>query len=59
MIAIWAVVPLGTGHWLFNKWTVVMNNDVICAKGWLRYLLASAETHHLQPPALQWWRGTG
>jgi GT2 family glycosyltransferase len=31
-----------------SKWTVVMNNDVICAKGWLRHLLASAETHQLQ-----------
>jgi GT2 family glycosyltransferase len=30
-----------------SKWTVVMNNDVICAKGWLRNLLASAEANHL------------
>jgi GT2 family glycosyltransferase len=31
-----------------SKWTVVMNNDVICAKGWLKNLLASAEENHLQ-----------
>jgi GT2 family glycosyltransferase len=31
-----------------SKWTVVMNNDVICAKGWLRNLLASAEEQQLQ-----------
>jgi GT2 family glycosyltransferase len=31
-----------------SKWTVVMNNDVVCAKGWLRNLLASAETNALQ-----------
>jgi GT2 family glycosyltransferase len=31
-----------------SKWTVVMNNDVICAKGWLRNLLAAAETNQLQ-----------
>lgn len=31
-----------------SKWTVVMNNDVVCAKGWLRNLLASAERHQLQ-----------
>lgn len=31
-----------------SKWTVVMNNDVICAKGWLRKLLAAAETNQLQ-----------
>ena len=31
-----------------SKWTVVMNNDVICAKGWLRNLLASAEANQLQ-----------
>lgn len=31
-----------------SKWTVVMNNDVICAKGWLRDLLASAEASQLQ-----------
>lgn len=30
-----------------SKWTIVMNNDVICAKGWLRNLLTSAEAHHL------------
>lgn len=31
-----------------SKWTVVMNNDVVCAKGWLQNLLVSAERHHLQ-----------
>jgi len=31
-----------------SKWTVVMNKDVICAKGWLRKLLAAAETNQLQ-----------
>jgi GT2 family glycosyltransferase len=31
-----------------SKWTVVMNNDVICAKGWLRNLLAIAEANDLQ-----------
>lgn len=31
-----------------SKWTVVMNNDVICAKGWLRNLLRSAEQFGLQ-----------
>jgi GT2 family glycosyltransferase len=31
-----------------SKWTVVMNNDVICAKGWLNKLLASAEANQLQ-----------
>jgi GT2 family glycosyltransferase len=31
-----------------SKWTVVMNNDVVCAKGWLKNLLASAEQHELQ-----------
>ncbi|MEY4316936.1 MAG: hypothetical protein RI902_744 [Pseudomonadota bacterium] len=31
-----------------SKWTVVMNNDVVCAKGWLNNLLASAEQHQLQ-----------
>jgi len=31
-----------------SKWTVVMNNDVVCAKGWLKNLLASAEHHQLQ-----------
>lgn len=31
-----------------SKWTVVMNNDVICAKGWLRNLLASAEANQLR-----------
>lgn len=30
-----------------SKWTIVMNNDVVCAKGWLRNLLNAAETHHL------------
>lgn len=31
-----------------SKWTVVMNNDVICAKGWLKNLLAAAEINQLQ-----------
>ena len=31
-----------------SKWTVVMNNDVVCAKDWLKNLLASAEQHNLQ-----------
>lgn len=31
-----------------SKWTVVMNNDVVCAKGWLKNLLSSAEQHNLQ-----------
>jgi len=33
---------------LQSKWTVVMNNDVVCAKGWLRNLLAAARQHNLQ-----------
>lgn len=33
---------------LQSKWTVVMNNDVVCAKGWLRNLLAAARQHDLQ-----------
>jgi GT2 family glycosyltransferase len=37
-----------------SKWTVVMNNDVICAKGWLRNLLIAAETNqlHVASPAM-------
>ena len=31
-----------------SKWTVVMNNDVICARGWLRHLLAAGDAHQLQ-----------
>lgn len=31
-----------------SKWTVVMNNDVICARGWLSNLLVSAEENQLQ-----------
>lgn len=31
-----------------SKWTVVMNNDVVCASGWLRNLLYFAERHQLQ-----------
>ncbi len=31
-----------------SKWTVVMNNDVVCAKGWLTNLLRLAEVHHLK-----------
>jgi GT2 family glycosyltransferase len=33
---------------LQSEWTVVMNNDVVCAKGWLRHLLQSAQQHQLQ-----------
>jgi GT2 family glycosyltransferase len=37
-----------------SKWTVVMNNDVVCAKGWLRNLLTAAEAHqlHIASPAM-------
>jgi GT2 family glycosyltransferase len=37
-----------------SKWTVVMNNDVICAKGWLCNLLAAAEANqlHVASPAM-------
>jgi GT2 family glycosyltransferase len=37
-----------------SKWTVVMNNDVICAKGWLSNLLATAESNqlHIASPAM-------
>ena len=31
-----------------SKWTVVMNNDVVCADGWLRNLLSTAEANELQ-----------
>ena len=31
-----------------SRWTVVMNNDVVCAKGWLRNLLDAAEANQLQ-----------
>ncbi len=31
-----------------SKWTVVMNNDVVSAKGWLSGLLSAAERHQLQ-----------
>ena len=31
-----------------SEWTVVMNNDVVCAKGWLRDLLGAAEQQKLQ-----------
>ena len=33
---------------LQSDWTVVMNNDVVCAKGWLRRLLQGAQQHQLQ-----------
>jgi GT2 family glycosyltransferase len=33
---------------LQSKWTIVMNNDVICANGWLRNLIYNAETHGLK-----------
>lgn len=37
-----------------SKWTIVMNNDVVCAKGWLHNLLNAAETHqlHIISPAM-------
>jgi GT2 family glycosyltransferase len=37
-----------------SKWTVVMNNDVVCAKGWLRHLLLAAEANqlHIASPAM-------
>lgn len=37
-----------------SKWTVVMNNDVVCAKGWLRNLLQAAEANqlHIASPAM-------
>jgi GT2 family glycosyltransferase len=37
-----------------SRWTVVMNNDVVCAKGWLRHLLATAEVNqlHIASPAM-------
>lgn len=31
-----------------STWTIVMNNDVICAKGWLANLIDQAELHHLK-----------
>jgi glycosyltransferase involved in cell wall biosynthesis len=31
-----------------SKWTVVMNNDVICAKGWLTNLIQTAEARELK-----------
>ena len=31
-----------------SEWTVVMNNDVICAPGWLRGMLEAARAHQLQ-----------
>ncbi len=31
-----------------SKWTIVMNNDVICAAGWLESLLTNAELHQLK-----------
>jgi GT2 family glycosyltransferase len=31
-----------------SEWTVVMNNDVVCAKGWLKGLLGAAEQHQLK-----------
>jgi GT2 family glycosyltransferase len=33
---------------LQSKWTVVMNNDVICAKGWLKNLITQAELNNLR-----------
>lgn len=37
-----------------SKWTVVMNNDVVCAKGWLHNLLDAAEANqlHIASPAM-------
>lgn len=31
-----------------SKWTLVMNNDVVCAKGWLTNLIQAAERHQLK-----------
>ncbi len=31
-----------------SKWTVVMNNDVVCANGWLKNLLVTAEQQNLE-----------
>lgn len=31
-----------------SKWTIVMNNDVVCAKGWLTNLIHAAEQHQLK-----------
>lgn len=31
-----------------SKWTIVMNNDVICAKGWLTKLIQRAEANDLK-----------
>ena len=31
-----------------SKWTIVMNNDVVCAKGWLTHLIDAAEQHQLK-----------
>ena len=31
-----------------SKWTIVMNNDVICAKGWLTNLIQRAEANDLK-----------
>ena len=31
-----------------SKWTIVMNNDVVCEPGWLTNLLKAAEQHHLK-----------
>ena len=31
-----------------SKWTIVMNNDVICAKGWLVNLIQKAEARNLK-----------
>ncbi len=31
-----------------SKWTVVMNNDVVCAKGWLDKLLNLADFHQIK-----------
>jgi len=39
---------------LQSEWTVVMNNDVVCAKGWLPQLLQAAQEHqlHIASPAM-------
>lgn len=31
-----------------SPWTIVMNNDVVCAKGWLTHLIQAAEQHQLK-----------
>jgi len=39
---------------LQSRWTIVMNNDVICARGWLENLIDAAELNdlHIASPAM-------